>query len=108
LGNWFTADQARALWQVPDPNTLKGKRDRALLGFLLGCVLRRKEAAELDIAQLRRAATKRSGSACRSGYRSRVCEISGAWKRLIPLEDLELLVENYQHVNAALSTAASC
>jgi site-specific recombinase XerD len=54
LGNWLTADQARALWQVPDPNTLKGKRDRALLGILLGCGLRRKEAAELDVAHLQR------------------------------------------------------
>ena len=42
LGNWLTTDQARALWQVPDANTLKGKRDRALLGVLLGCGLRRK------------------------------------------------------------------
>jgi site-specific recombinase XerD len=47
LGNWLTADQARALWQAPDPNTLKGKRDRALLGILLGCGLRRKEATQL-------------------------------------------------------------
>ena len=54
LGNWLTADRARALWHVPDPNTLKGKRDRALLGILLGCGLRRKEAAELDIAHLQR------------------------------------------------------
>ena len=35
LGNWPTIDQARALWQVPDPNTRKGKRDRALLGLLV-------------------------------------------------------------------------
>jgi site-specific recombinase XerC len=41
LGNWLTATQARALWQVPDPSTPKGKRDRALLGILLGCGLRR-------------------------------------------------------------------
>jgi hypothetical protein len=27
LGNWLTVEQAKALWQVPDPNTLKGKRD---------------------------------------------------------------------------------
>jgi len=54
LGNWLTAGQAKALWQVPDPNTLKGKRDRALLGVLLGCGLRRKEAAELDVAHLQR------------------------------------------------------
>ena len=38
---------------MPD-HTLKGKRDRALLGLLLGCGLRRKEAAELDIAHLQR------------------------------------------------------
>jgi site-specific recombinase XerD len=54
LGNWLTTDQARALWQVPDANTLKGKRDRALLGLLLGCGLRRKEAAELDLVRLQR------------------------------------------------------
>lgn len=39
LGNWLTAEQARHLWQVPDPATLKGKRDRALLAVLLGCGL---------------------------------------------------------------------
>ena len=54
LGNWLTADQARALLRIPDPRTLKGKRDRALLGTLLGCGLRRKEAAELDVADLQR------------------------------------------------------
>jgi site-specific recombinase XerD len=54
LGNWLTTDQAKALWQVPDPNTLKGKRDRALRGLLLGCGLRRKEAAELNITHLQR------------------------------------------------------
>ena len=54
LGNWLTAEQAKALWHIPDPNTLKGKRDRALLGLLLGCGLRRKEAAEVDLAHLQR------------------------------------------------------
>jgi len=29
LGNWLTADQGVALWQAPDKETLKGKRDRA-------------------------------------------------------------------------------
>jgi integrase len=28
LGNWLTAEEARRLWQAPDANTLKGKRDR--------------------------------------------------------------------------------
>jgi len=29
LGNWLTADEARSLWQLPNRNTVKGKRDRA-------------------------------------------------------------------------------
>src|SRR3979411_533059 len=36
LGNWLTAEEARRFWQTPDPNTLKGKRDRAILAVLLG------------------------------------------------------------------------
>jgi site-specific recombinase XerD len=62
LGNWLTAEQARALWQVPDPNTLKGKRDRALLGILLGCGLRRREAAELNVANLQFNGSRAAGS----------------------------------------------
>src|ERR1700678_1494575 len=34
LGNWLTAQEARLLWQAPDPETLKGKRDRAILAVL--------------------------------------------------------------------------
>jgi site-specific recombinase XerD len=47
LGNWLTAEQARVLWQLLDPDTLKGKRDRAILAVLLGCGLRRRELTEL-------------------------------------------------------------
>src|SRR5437899_2917669 len=35
LGNWLTAEQGHALWQAPDHQRLKGKRDRALLALLL-------------------------------------------------------------------------
>ena len=52
LGNWLTADEARRLWQAPDANTLKGKRDRAILAVLLGCGLRRRELADLDFTHL--------------------------------------------------------
>ncbi len=46
LGNWLTAEQGQALWQAPDHQRLKGKRDRALLALLLACGLRRHEAVE--------------------------------------------------------------
>lgn len=40
LGNWLLPDQAIALLETPDPETMKGKRDLALLAFLwpVGCV----------------------------------------------------------------------
>ena len=47
-GNWLTLEQARRLLAVPDPATKKGLRDRVLLGFLVGCGLRRGELAGLD------------------------------------------------------------
>ena len=49
LGNWLTAEQGATLWQAPDKERLKGKRDRALLSLLLACGLRRHEVAELTI-----------------------------------------------------------
>jgi site-specific recombinase XerD len=46
-GNWLSLRQAQALLSVPDPRTLKGLRDRAILAILLGCGLRRSEVASL-------------------------------------------------------------
>ena len=54
LGNWLTVNEARTLWQLPDENTLKGKRDRAILAVLLGCGLRRGELTELTLGHLQR------------------------------------------------------
>ena len=54
LGNWLTAQEARAFWQLPSAETFKGKRDRAILATLLGCGLRRRELAELDFDHLQR------------------------------------------------------
>ena len=48
-GNWLTREQARRLLQAPDPSCAKGKRDRAMLGLLLGCGLRRSEMAALTV-----------------------------------------------------------
>jgi len=47
VGKWLEPDQAAALIDAPDTATVKGKRDRALLALLVGCGLRRGEAANL-------------------------------------------------------------
>lgn len=52
MGNWLTRDQAKELLRVPDRSTLKGKRDYAVLALLVGCALRRRELAALDIADV--------------------------------------------------------
>ena len=52
LGNWLTAEQSQKLWQAPDGERLKEKRDRALLAILLACGLRRHEAVELNFGHL--------------------------------------------------------
>lgn len=54
VGNWLVANDARALWELPDRKTLKGKRDRAILSVLLACGLRRGEIAALDLSDVQR------------------------------------------------------
>jgi site-specific recombinase XerD len=46
-GNWLTREQAQTWLGAPDTRSLKGLRDRALLAVLIGCGLRRAEAANL-------------------------------------------------------------
>jgi integrase len=52
LGNWLTAEQARAVIRAPDSQTLKGRRDQAILALLFGCGLRRSEVADLRFDHL--------------------------------------------------------
>src|SRR5918911_805043 len=47
-GNWLTREEAQEWLGAPDKRTLKGRRDRALLAVLIGCGLRRAEAAALS------------------------------------------------------------
>lgn len=44
--------QAKALLEAPDPSTLKGQRDRAILAVLLYHGLRREEAAQLLVSDI--------------------------------------------------------
>src|SRR5438045_5441307 len=52
VGNWLSLRQAQALLSAPDITTLRGLRDRAILAVLLGCGLRRSEAAALTFTHL--------------------------------------------------------
>jgi site-specific recombinase XerD len=54
LGNWLTAEQAKDMLRCPNGEALIGKRDRAILAVLLGCGLRRSEAAQLTFEHLQR------------------------------------------------------
>lgn len=50
--HWLKEDSASDLVSAPDVETLRGKRDRVLIGLLLECGLRREEAAALKVEQL--------------------------------------------------------
>jgi integrase len=52
LGNWLTGDQAQELLNAVSQSTMRGRRDAALIGLLLGCGLRRSEAVNLRFDQL--------------------------------------------------------
>src|SRR2546427_4329211 len=50
VGNWLTAEQGKRLLDATGANTLRGKRDHAMLAMLIGCGLRRGRAAQFDDA----------------------------------------------------------
>ena len=47
IGNWLTVEQAKSLLQGLPAETVRGKRDRAIIALLIGCGLRRAELAGL-------------------------------------------------------------
>lgn len=51
-GNWLTKEEAQTWLGAPDAKNLKGVRDRAVLAVLIGCGLRRAEAAILSASHV--------------------------------------------------------
>ena len=51
-GNWLTAEQGKRLLEAFDRDTLRGKRDYAMIAVFLGCGLRRAELAGLGFEDL--------------------------------------------------------
>jgi len=52
VGNWLSVRQSQGLLNAPDIATKKGLRDRAIVGVLLGCGLRRSEVASLSFKHI--------------------------------------------------------
>jgi len=52
IGNWLTKKQAREFMSSPDPSTLLGCRNRALLAVAIGAGLRREEIANLTFKHI--------------------------------------------------------
>jgi integrase len=52
VGNWLTIREGQQLLSAVPTETLRGKRDSAMLGLLLGCGLRRSELVALELDQI--------------------------------------------------------
>ena len=52
VGNWLTAEQGKKLLEAIDTDTLRGKRNHAMLSLLIGCGLRRAELLGLTMSSI--------------------------------------------------------
>jgi site-specific recombinase XerC len=52
IGNWLSRSQAQELVNAASKTDLRGRRDGAILGLLVGCGLRRSEVVGLELEQL--------------------------------------------------------
>lgn len=57
-GQTLDVQEAESLLNAPNPETKKGKRDRALLALLLGCGLRRSEIVQSKVEDIQRAESR--------------------------------------------------
>lgn len=84
LGRWLGQDAAERLLDTPRHESLRGKRDRAILGLLFGGGLRRSEVAALDVEQFRIAEERWViGDLLGKGGRIRTVPIAGWTKALV-------------------------
>jgi integrase len=52
IGNWLTAEQGKRLLATADSDSLRGKRNHAILAMLIGCGLRRGELLALRVGAI--------------------------------------------------------
>lgn len=52
LGHWLSSEQVAAIKSVPNRKTVRGTQEYLVLALLLGCALRRSEAANLQVEQI--------------------------------------------------------
>ena len=52
VGNWLTAEQGQRLLEACSADSLRGKRDHAMLAMLIGCGLRRAELLNLTMQSI--------------------------------------------------------
>jgi integrase len=52
VGNWLTAEEGKKLLSAETVDTLRSRRNRALLSLLIGCGLRRAEVTNLRLEDL--------------------------------------------------------
>lgn len=90
-GRWLTVEQTAQLLAAPDRAKAPGKRDACALALLVGCGLRRTEACDLDVEQLKETAG-RTIIMNLVGKGGRVRSIGApAWARTLIMEWVEQL-----------------
>ena len=62
VGNWLTAEQGKRLLESTDEDSLRSKRNHAMLSMLIGCGLRRGELISLNMKSIPSTLLAKSGA----------------------------------------------